>query len=199
MEEQQPNPFATPTTVSDFAASTFDPDLELKPFALGRSIFKWVLICGISGAPSFVLAFSLGENVYIQAFAMLMGILTYAGVYVYVESLEWTRRKLMDKSLKIAVRIGYVTRIAISIIFPLAFFIDIWCGLLSVSFTSAIFGEPQLGSSRIFRGNLATLPIVFLWFYTTTIVQGALLNIVLGGYTLVVYGITLLVRGGNKA
>lgn len=192
-EQESPNPFAAPA-VPVATIPAFDPNTEMREFNFVRSLGKWLLICFVCAAPSFFLGFSLGRNYVVQSTAMVMGILTYVALYVFVESQEWTRRKLMDKSLRIAVKVGYITRIVISVLFPISFFVDIWCGLISMSVTSAIFGA-EFGPMRyVDEVETPGLPVVFLWFYFTTLLQGTLMNILLGGYTLVVYAFVLLFR-----
>ena len=195
MQGENENPFIAPAVTSATPIAELDPTGDLRPFNLSFSVVKWFLICGISGAPSFVMAFSLSEYVVTKCLAMVLGILTYVALYVYIESRERTRQRLKDKSLRIALRVGYGTRVLISIVFPIAIFVDIWCGLASISLTYAIFGSPGFGRGEFAR-ELSTVPLTFIWFYTTTIVQGALLNLVLGAYTLVVYAITVAIRGG---
>jgi len=194
-EPQTPNPFASPEVAVASAIPDFDPDTEIREFNFGKSLAKWFLICAVSGAPSFFFGSVLGNAYVIQSFAMTLGILTFVAFYVYIESRERTRRMLMDRSLRISVRVGYITRMVISIIYPVAMFPDILCGMLSVGFTTSIFGEgfgPGYASDTIDAG-LQPL-FTFGWFYITTLVQGVLLNIVLGAYTLIIYAFALLFR-----
>lgn len=199
MDEQKPNPFASPAAANKAAIPDFDPDTEIREFDFWNSLTKWVLVCFVSGAPSFYFGSVLGRNYAIQSIAMALGILTFVAFYVYIESREWTRRKLMDKSLRVSVRIGYITRMAISVLFPIAMFPDILCGMLSIGFTTSLFGEgfgPGSDFSTTATGK--TIPLIIAWFYCTTLVQGVLVNIVLGAYTLIVYAIVLLFRGRKK-
>ena len=200
MEEKQPNPYASPLVAAEAAIPDFDPDSEIREFHFGKSLIKWLLVCGIAGAPSFFIAFSLGDQYVVQATAMVLGILTFVAFYVYLESREWTRRKLMDRSLRISVRVGYITRVVISILFPVAMFPDMFCGIISVSFTSAIFGH-EFGPGMQYVNEPQALSSLFIlaWFYFTTLVQGVILNLVLGAYTLIVYGIALLIRSFTRA
>jgi len=191
-EQQTPNPFASPAVAVASAIPDFDPDTEIREFNFGKSLAKWLLICFVCAAPSFYFGLVLGRSYFIQSAAMVMGILTYVALYVYVESLAWTRRRLMDRSLRLAVKIGYITRIVVSVLFPVGMFLDIFCGMLSVSATSAIFGV-EFGPMRTEMADVGA-PFVFFWFYLTTLVQGTLMNIVLGAYTLIVYAIALLFR-----
>lgn len=190
------NPYQTPIAAPVSSLEHVGPE-EIKPFVLSKSIFRWMLICGVSAAPSFFIAMSLANKPLIQILAMLGGVLTFVVFYVYIESMEWTRRKMKDRSFRLAVIVGYVTRIVISVIFPIAIFVDMFCGLFSVSVTSAIFGSGvmmQEGASFRNEGG----PFLFAWFYATTLVQGIVLNVVLGAYTLIVYAITVVIRGSER-
>ena len=199
-EEKSPNPFASPVVATVASIPEFDPDTEIREFSFGKSLLKWILICGISAAPSFLLAFSGRNDIWVRTSAMILGILTYVAIYVYVESREWTRRKLLDKSFRIAVKTGYISRIAISVVYPIGFIVDMVCGLISVGLVSGLLDLDLMPiSSRSDRPVDATIPMTFTWYYMTTMLQGLLLNIVLGAYTLIVYGFVLLFRKGSKS
>ena len=199
-DEQQANPFASPEVAAVGSIPQIDPDSEIREFHFGKSLLKWLLICAVSAAPSFFIAMGPNRQAKIQILAMVCGILTYVAFYVFVESREWTRRKLTDKSLRIAVRTGYTSRVTISILFPVAFVVDMICGMISVSLVSNLFGLDLMGIQSIKeRPPIVSTPIAFAWYYTTTMLQGLLLNVVLGAYTLVVYALVLLFRNGSKS
>lgn len=191
-EPQTPNPFASPEVTAASAIPDFDPNTEMREFHFGMSLAKWLLVCMVSAAPSFYIGSTMAQQYGLQSAAMLLGILTFVAFYVFLESRKWTRRKLMSRPLRIAVWVGYVTRVAISVLFPVAMFLDIFCGLLSVSLTSGIFGM-DFGPGR---GSSATesMSLLFAWFYITTLVQGVILNCVLGAYVLIVFAFALLFR-----
>ena len=72
----------------------------------------------------------------------------------------------------------------ISVVFPLGSYIDIPTGMLSVEIANFVFGD-QSGASES--------PIMsFVWFYSTTLIQGFLLNVILLVFMTVVYGIAVL-------
>ena len=123
------------------------------------------------------------------------GIATFIGFFVYLESREWTQRKLLDRSLRSAVKTGFVTRVIISVVFPLAMVIDLWCGMISISLVAALFESAPPTRA----GSYDVHPIfVFGWFYTTTIVQGIILNVVLGTFTMLVYAGIVTYKGTRK-
>ena len=196
-DEKLPNPFASPVAAASIPE--FDPDTEIREFNFGMSLLKWMVVCAVSAGPSFFIAFLGTNQVWVRSSAMVFGILTYVAMYLYIESREWTRRKLMDKSLRIAVKTGFITRVAISVLFPIGFFVDMICGLISVSLISSLFDLHMMPmGSEIDRVSDVGILMTFIWYYTTTMLQGLLLNIVLGGYTLVVYAIVLLARSGRS-
>jgi hypothetical protein len=198
-DEQQANPFASPAVAAVGSIPQIDPDSEIREFHFGNSLLKWLLICGVSAAPSFFIAMGPSRQAWIQILAMVCGILTYVVFYVFVESREWTRQKLTDKSLRVAVRTGYISRVAISILFPVAFIVDMICGMISVGLVSNLFGLDLMGIQSIKeRTPVPSMPMAFAWYYTTTMLQGLLLNVVLGAYTLIVYALVLLFRNGSK-
>ena len=194
MESETENPFASPSVELAGAIPDFDPDSQIAEFSLGKSMVKWLLVCCVSASPSFFWGIGLHTSYFVQSVAMLMGIFTFVAIYVFVESQEWTRRKLMDRSLRTAVKVGYITRIGISVIFPVALFIDMFCGLFSVGLTSSIFGEEFMPGRRYDEAQPVSMSITFAWFYATTIVQGVILNALLAAYSLLVYAMILLYR-----
>jgi len=158
------NPFEAPQHVDSLPAVA---EMIEKPFRPGIVFSKWLLICSISAAPSF---------------------LTFVVLYVWIESLPFVRSKLADRRLRRAVKIGYGIRIGISIIFPVAIVLDLYCGLMSVSVVNAVLGIEGFESV----GTNSAFPLFkLIQFYLTTLVQGVVLNILLGGWTLFVYVICL--------
>ena len=194
MTEPTHNPFASPSVAATQAIPDSNPEAPLPEFNVSKSLGKWTLVCILSAAPSFFWASALGANAYIRSAAMLAGIATFIGFFVYLESREWTQRKLLDRSLRSAVKTGFVTRVIISVVFPLAIVIDLWCGLISISLVGTLFGsEPPMRDGVFLHPTL-----VFGWFYITTIVQGIILNLVLGTFTLLVYAGIVMYKGMRK-
>jgi hypothetical protein len=71
----------------------------------------------------------------------------------------------------------YGTRIAITIIFPVGYFLDLYCGLASISLTQAF-----TGTEFALRDEVADFHQVLL----TTLIQGTVMNVVLGVFGLLV-------------
>ena len=180
------NPFEAPQHVDSQPAVA---EMIEKPFRPGPVFGKWLLICSISAAPSFFWGWAvLGEQDVISAAAMVAGILTFVVLYVWIESLPFVRSKLADRRLRRAVKIGYGIRIGMSIIFPVAIILDLYCGVMSVGVVNTVLGVEGFESVST---NSAFPLFKLIQFYLTTLVQGVVLNILLGGWTLFVYVICL--------
>lgn len=127
---------------------------------------------------------------------MLTGVLIFICGYTLAD--QWTQkaRWRRDYAIRLSLKIGYITRMAVSVIFPVGGFLDVVCGMFSISAVEFI-------SATDIRGGLggmdeaARLGAGFLLVLLTTLVQGVVLNILLLGYTLVVWGIVVLVSRGR--
>ncbi len=139
-----------------------DPTLILRRFLL------WTLVCAISAAPSLIWA--RGE--YDQA-GMLCGIAVFVLGYTALSSTEQFARFEARPFVRRTLLIGYCTRLAISIVFPVGMFVDLFPGLISIELVKTVLHNEQS----------------FEFAFVTTLVQGCLVNCILGGYMLIVYGI----------
>lgn len=121
---------------------------------------------------------------------MIAGIAVFITLYVFIERTQRVQRILSWRFARHTAWIGYGTRITASIIFPIGMFVDIFCGVFSVGFSRWVFGgNLMMGPGHVppnFSGNHA---LVFSEFMLTTVVQGVLLNVVLFGYMIFVFGI----------
>lgn len=131
-----------------------------------------MLICSACGAPSFVLG-SMAYEETANLLAMAAGIATWAAGYAWITGTQWfarfRRRGFVNRTLKI----GYGTRIAISIIFPVGMYLDVFCGCLSMI---------------IIMGDLTDVALPHQ-VYLITLTQGTILNIVLMLYMACVWGV----------
>lgn len=129
---------------------------------------------------------------------MIAGIIVFIVLYVFVERTQRVQRMLAWRFARTTAWIGYGTRVAISIIFPIGMFPDILCGAFSVGVS-----QWALGSSRLMSGDYSPVSggdhvVVFAEFMLTTVVQGVVLNVVLFGYMVLVFGICHLIASFKK-
>ena len=183
------NPYTSPSV--DVVARV----AELPPPIFHRALLRWMLICAVCAAPSFYFGLMFGTDA-VRISAMLTGILLYVITYACAE-VYWARPYLVRyPQLRRTVRIGYGSRVAISIFFPLAFVLDVPAGMISVG---AVRLLPGIGvhldtMDRTALGG----PAAFVAILLTTLVQGALMHVLLFGYMAIVHTIQSLV-GGSRA
>jgi hypothetical protein len=175
------NPYASP-------AAYLEPELPDVPrLAFHRVVLRWLLVCGVSAAPSFYFGLIFGTDVT-RISAMLVGILLYVLVYVWAE-ISWVRPRLSrHPQLRQTLRIGYISRVAISIFFPVAFMVDMPCGMISTGLVRLI---PTLDMPMAYDARTAGDFLAFLAILLTTITQGALLHVLLFGYMGIVHTIRM--------
>jgi hypothetical protein len=175
------NPYAPPAIVAEELPADFKPPEPSAPYgvrflwALGR----WTVICGISAGPSFYWGWGLHSKFH-QVAAMLCGIGVFVLLYALAECSSWYARARDFPHLKTTLRVGYITRIAISLIVPLGMWLDMMVGL----FSTAIAAQLLTGREYRLHGD-ENFSLVF----ATTLLQGLFLNVLLFGYMLLVLGI----------
>ena len=172
-QEEADNPYASSAHSGPSYSTAPGEDRE---FSLGKSILVWFSVCTISAAPSFFLALGL---VGVQNTSwMVIGILLFVVGYVVADrvSYRWTFRRRV--AVKLSLRITYIIRIGASVIFPVALYVDMFCGIFSASFITALGFDPNRSSSM-------PGPIVLLW----TLFQGVVLNAVLAFIWTILLGI----------
>lgn len=168
------NPYQAPTSSGSIAtAIELEPD---KPVQVGKVFLKWLVICVISAAPSFFWGFLIGQQTISSVVGMLAGILTFVVGYATIECRPFAQRWLRNRLIRRTAKIGYGTRLGMSIIFPVGMYLDMITGMIAIATTQG-FDDNGMGNEQ--------MPL--LWFYLTTIVQGIYLNIVLFVYMLVAY------------
>lgn len=170
------NPFQSPATVS----LVVDGDQPQTKNDLVRATLiaaaRWSLICGISAIPRWVIA---AGNTTAVIGGMATGVLLFIVGYTFLD--VWTRRHPLRQrtDVKTTLAITYGTRIAISLLFPIGFFADMFCGVVALSITGFFFQTADLDIAQLeFTSTLLT-----------TLIQGCLLNGVLAGYGLLVYAV----------
>ena len=182
--DHSPNPYAAP--VSQSASATRDEQPILPPPKPGRVIIKWLMVCGIAAGPSFYFGGGLGGWRTPETLGMVFGILIFVAGYSAIEFMPQIQSAMAQRVKRRATRVAYITRMGISILFPIGVLVDLYCGIVSVMIASAITGsENPLGS----RGSGFVLPpFRFSIYLLTTLIQGTLLNILVFTYMMIVYG-----------
>lgn len=177
MLTQEPdNPFQSPATSSHAVDVETPPQVDDLPIATLKAVIRWFLICGISAIPSWIIASDETTAVYA---GMATGILIFAIGYTFLDVLTRKHPLRQRTDVKWTLAITYGTRIAISILFPIGFFVDFICGIFAVGASSLIFENISVDTPTLhFTSTLVT-----------TLIQGCLLNFVLAGYGLIVLAI----------
>jgi hypothetical protein len=135
-----------------------------------RRLLLWTAICCVSAAPSFSLAWLDDHN----RAAMVLGIGIFILLYTAATSTPLFQRLANRPFVRPTLYIGYGTRLALSVaaIAPYALITDIVPGMISLGFV----GNVLKIDTKSFTGTLLT-----------TIVQGTLLNLLIGVFMLLVY------------
>ena len=188
MSDEKINPFQAPQAEIPIRPSLVDT--ELKPKNLVMVAVKWTVICLLAAAPSFVIAMSMTAGNYpvSAAAGMLMAILLFICAYTYAEMTPFFRRLMLDPRKKLAARITYGIRVGISIVFPIGLYLDFIIGMISVTMTGLLGGgDRELGGmqNESALGGLG-------WHFVTTIVDGLIMNFVVMGLMLIIFGICVL-------
>lgn len=109
---------------------------------------------------------------------MLCGIGLFIVLYTLVECTSAYGRLIDAPYVRRTLLIGYGTRIALSLLFPLGLALDMFLGVIAVSLVETVLSNPYGGdASRL------SFAVVLM----TTVVQGVLLNLVLAAYMALVY------------
>jgi hypothetical protein len=138
------------------------------PPVVFRRAAMWTLLCSVSAVPSFIVA----RRDYSRP-AMVTGIAFFVVLYTVATSTQFLDRFSRRPFVRRTFHIGYGVRLTCSVLFPLGMMIDLFPGFLSVSITEGLYG-----SDRSFVPTLVT-----------TLIHGSFLNIILGIFMLVVYGL----------
>ena len=128
--------------------------------SIQRRFILWLTLCVVCSIPSYLLASS---NSYLPL-ALSLAIISFAVLMTCITSLprfyELSRIPYMRKSMYV----GYGIRIALSIIFPVGFFIDALTGILTMHMIDT------LSAIATKRG--------FVSAFIGTLIQGTLMNVV---------------------
>lgn len=94
-----------------------------------------------------------------------------------------------DRRTKLTLRIGYVSRMILSVVFPVSGFVDAVCGAISIQLVT--------WGARPF-GELSEYSPGFLVVLAITLVQGIVLNIVLVGFMMIVHAFQLAIGNTRR-
>ena len=151
--------------------------------AIVRRFILWSLVCWVSAAPSFGLV-TLGRggggarNSELGGFdpwAMACAITLFSILYTLLTTSAAFDRFHRIRGVRRTLYIGYWTRIAVSIIFPVSFIVDLIPGAISILAVNSTLG--------IQSGFVATFLI--------TCVHGTLMNLIIAIYMGMLYPIVL--------
>lgn len=179
------NPYA-PSMVNDSADAGADPDRPGEPApsirrrSIGWTAVCWLLVCGLSAIPSLIYGISLTGG---RLAGMILGIFIFAVGYTVVDYRTALRPWRQRRRLRRTLRIAYGTRVLISTVIPIGLYLDMFCGLISISLTQSLTGYEVTTSGEMSFG-IALL---------TTLVQGVVLNVVLAGFAFAVHAFQLIV------
>lgn len=147
-----------------------------------RQLLIWTTVCGIAAAPSFFIAADEFHDP-LQIMAMLGAVACFIVGYTMISCTAWAIRFRRRPFVLTTFKIGYGTRLAISLLCVLALFPreapfalipDLYLGIISLSLVRE-FTDAQVH----------TATQIFL----TTMVEGTLWNIVLMVYMSIIYGL----------
>lgn len=180
--EAEANPYAVTQLDDAREASQNWKDDPNRPPSYGRAFVKWSLVCIVSAAPSFFWGcITVGAGAE-QIVAMSLGIATFILGYTFLEMRPFMQRFLKRPFVRVIAKVGYGTRIIVSIAFPVGMGIDLWVGLASTTITDVLL------QTTLVRGfDQDGFSAGFIPVYMNTIVQGILLNFILLAYMSVIW------------
>lgn len=133
----------------------------------------------------------VADSQAIQIAGMVAGVITFIAAYTIFECMPQAQSLLRKRLVRTTARIGYGMRMLVSVVFPIGAYIDIPTGMLSITIANFLFGGTTGGRGE-FGAQFENQFISFLWFYSTTLIQGFFLNIILLVFMIVVFGIAVL-------
>jgi hypothetical protein len=187
------NPYAPPSWVPGADERLGGRGTALR---LVRSLARWTLICVVSALPSFFWGCGLHQE-FRHVAAMLCGIGLFVIGYTAIECSSVFRQIVALPYVRRTLLIGYGTRLFVSIVFPLGLALDMFVGMLSVGLiaSAAATASPDPSLFDAVDGRGAS----FLLVLVTTILQGLFLNLLLGGYMLLVYATQRLIAAARES
>jgi hypothetical protein len=134
-------------------------------------IMSWAFICCVSAGPSLAWVALFGREFH--GGAIVAGIGVYFVAYLALTSTREFATFARKWSIRRTLLIGYLTRIVVSAVFPIGMALDLVAGLFSMNFVG---------------GNVMAAHS-FQQTFLITLVQGAVLHLVLGIYMVLAFGL----------
>lgn len=154
---------------------------NITPTLVLRRFFLWLLICGVSAAPSFVLVTANHGN----AAGMASGILLFVVGYTWLTCTRRFETLYRKPYIRVTMHIGYGLRLLLSLVMVLAafdvYFVitpDAFCGVLSLFAGMKLTGMREEQLIAHFGGALLL-----------TCLQGAMMNAVVFAVMVVIYAL----------
>lgn len=169
------NPYAPAMPVEDRGAAALRTvDLfegRVRP-SIGWIICRWAAVCGISAAPSFLIAIGVGPH---RAAPMILGVLCFVFAYVCVDAMTYHKPWRAIPKVRGLMIFCYATRIVVTVIYPLGLGIDMLTGMVSYSIVSLVAGPISARGTEPIETSMGVT-------FALTIVQGCLLNLLLAAW-----------------
>lgn len=176
--EDSVNPFAAPVTSATIEPLAGNPNPLPLP-KLSNVIAKWLFVCVCAAAPSFFIGGNMGGWRFPAVLGMVIGVLIFVAGYTALEFTAVIQQKMTNPVSRRAAWIAYLTRVGISIVYPIGAIADIFPGAFAVGISSAITGiQGGIGGAQHQASGVSPWVECFQFTFTT-IVQGILLNLVL--------------------
>ena len=155
-----------------------------------RTILRWTVVCVIAAAPSFFFGVSITQG---RVSGMIAAILTFIGLYVGVDLISryWPIRSVT--SVRRTLVFVYVSRILVSVFFPIGTSIDVPTGMAMAS----LMGETDV-QFRNTDGLIGTELACFWLSYRMTFLHAILMNIVLVAWGLIAFPFVALISSYRK-
>ncbi|QOV87726.1 hypothetical protein [Humisphaera borealis] len=119
----------------------------------------WGGVCALAAVPSFVIA----REQNFETLGMVSGVVVFVVAYTVISGSPGFRRTWgHDRAFRIAMFISYGIRIAIGVVYPLGFLVDLIPGMMSVGIVE----------------RLEVPRWTFINSFLTTLIQGAFLSVV---------------------
>lgn len=150
--------------------------------AMAQRVVGWTFVCALAATPSFIIAAGNADRG-----AMVLGVMIFIALYVAASSTGLARRLYRKPFMEISMQIGYGLRMLLAIPVPPLWSFDLFPGIIAVGATEWLCG---IGYSSFNNGTHQA----FVATLTATLLQGLLLNVVVGVVVLICYGIQRLTR-----